>query len=92
VDGLLLSWRIEKAFMVFLHPETLARENSASNADLNQQLQNLQGPALAPADIAQPLFLLQAQVAAVLDQAALQIRREREASQPRTSLRVLLPS
>jgi len=36
--------------------------------------------------------LLQAQVAAVLDQAALQIRREREASQPRTPLRVLLPS
>ena len=78
--------------MVFLHPETLARENSASNADLNQQLQNLQGPVLGTADIAQPLFLLQAQVAAVLDQAALQIRREREASQPRTSLRVLLPS
>jgi len=28
--------------MVFLHPATLARENAASNADLNQQLQNLQ--------------------------------------------------
>jgi hypothetical protein len=78
--------------MVFLHPETLARENSVSNADLNQQLQNLQGPVLGPADIAQPLFLLQAQVAAVLDQAVLQIRREREDSQPRPSLRVLLPS
>jgi hypothetical protein len=44
--------------MVFLHPETLARENSVSNADLNQQLQNLQGPVLGPADIAQPLPLL----------------------------------
>jgi len=28
--------------MVFLHPATLARENAASNADLNQKLQNLQ--------------------------------------------------
>jgi len=28
--------------MMFLHPATLARENAASNADLNQQLQNLQ--------------------------------------------------
>ena len=43
-----------------------------------------------PADIAQPLPLLKAQVAAVLDQAALQITREREASQPRTPL-LLLP-
>jgi hypothetical protein len=45
---------------------------------------------LGPADIAQPLPLLKAQVAAVLDQAALQISREREASQPRTPL-LLLP-
>ncbi len=30
----------------------------ASNADLNQQLQKLQGPVLGPADIAQPLPLL----------------------------------
>jgi hypothetical protein len=58
VDGLLLSWRIEKAFMVFLHPATLARENAASNADLNQQLQKLQGPVLGPADNAKPLSLL----------------------------------
>jgi hypothetical protein len=63
---------------------------AASNADLNQQLQKLQGPVLGPADIAQPLPLLKAQVAAVLDQAALQISREREASQPRTPL-LLLP-
>jgi hypothetical protein len=32
---LLLSWRIEKAFMVFLYPATLARENSAGDADLH---------------------------------------------------------
>jgi len=63
---------------------------AASNADLNQQLQKLQGPVLGPADIAQPLPLLKAQVTAVLDQAALQISREREASQPRTPL-LLLP-
>jgi len=59
---------------------------AASNADLNQQLQKFQGPVLGPADIAQPLTLLKAQVAAVLDQAALQISREREASQPRMPL------
>lgn len=64
--------------------------SAASNADLNQQLQKLQGPVLGPADIAQPLPLLKAQVAAVLDQAALQIQRERQASQPRTPL-LLLP-
>ena len=63
---------------------------AASNADLNLQLQKLSGPVLGPADIAQPLPLLKAQVGAVLDQAALQISREREASQPRTPL-LLLP-
>jgi len=63
---------------------------AASNADLNQQLQTLQGPVLGPADIAQPLPLLKAQVGAVLDQAALQISREREAIKPRTPL-LLLP-
>jgi hypothetical protein len=62
---------------------------AASNADLNLQLQKLSGPVLGPADIAQPLPLLKAQVAAVLDQAALQISREREASQPRTRLQLL---
>ena len=64
--------------------------SAASNADLNQQLQKLSGPVLGPADIAQPLPLLKAQVAAVLDQAALQISRQREASQSRTPL-LLLP-
>jgi len=63
--------------------------SAASNADLNQQLQKLEGPVLGPADIAQPLPLLKAQVGAVLDQAALQISREREASQPRTRLQLL---
>ena len=67
----------------------LAVATAASNADLNQQLQKLSGPVLGPADIAQPLPLLKAQVGAVLDQAALQISREREASQPRTRLQLL---
>jgi hypothetical protein len=49
---------------------------ATSNADLNQQLQKLQGPVLGPADIAQPLPLLKAQVGAVLDQG-------RSADQPR---------
>ena len=62
---------------------------AASKADLNQQLQQLEGPLLGPADIAQPLPLLKAQVGAVLDQAGLQISREREASQPRTPLQLL---
>jgi hypothetical protein len=44
--------------MTFLHSATLARENAAGNADLNQQLQKLQGPVLGPADIAKPLSLL----------------------------------
>ena len=62
---------------------------AASNADLNQQLQTLRGPVLGPADIAQPLPLLKAQVGVALDQAALQISRERLASQPRTPLLLL---
>ena len=56
--------------------------SASSNEEINQRLQRLQGPVLGPADIAQPLPLLKAQVAAVLDQAALQIARERQASPP----------
>lgn len=63
---------------------------ATSNADLNQQLQRLSGPVLGPADIAQPLPLLKAQVGAVLDQAALQISRERNSNRPSTPL-MLLP-
>jgi len=65
--------------------------SASTNADLNRRLQQLQGPVLGPAaaDIAQPLPLLKAQVGAVLDQAALQIQRERTASQPSTPLRLL---
>lgn len=55
---------------------------ATSSADLNRRLQELNGPVLGPADAAQPLPLLKAQVDAVLDQAALQIRRERQSNPP----------
>ena len=60
-----------------------------SNEEINQRLQRLQGPVLGPADIAQPLTLLKAQVAAVLDQAQLQIARERQATPPTDPWRLL---
>jgi len=63
--------------------------SASSNEEINQRLQRLQGPVLGPADIAQPLPLLKAQVAAVLDQAALQIARERQASPPADPWRLL---
>jgi hypothetical protein len=63
---------------------------AASNAELNQQLQALQGPVLGPADLAQPLPLLRAQVRAVLEQAEQQIERERQQAAP-ASPWLLLP-
>jgi hypothetical protein len=62
---------------------------ATSDEEINQRLQRLQGPVLGPADIAQPLPLLTAQVAAVFDQAALQIARERQASPPANPWRLL---
>jgi hypothetical protein len=64
--------------------------DTSSIADLSQRLQKLSGPVLGPADIAQPLPLLKAQLGAELDHAAQQISRQRESSQPRTPL-LLLP-
>jgi hypothetical protein len=63
--------------------------SATNNEEINQRLQRLQGPVLGPADIAQPLPLLKAQVAAVLDQAALQIARERQTSPPSNPWRLL---
>jgi len=63
--------------------------SAASNEEINQRLQRLQGPVLGPADLAQPLPLLKAQVAAVLDQAQLQIARERQATPPTDPWRLL---
>ena len=64
--------------------------SAGSNAELNQALQNLQGPVLGPADLAQPLPMLKAQVGAVLDQAEQQIARERRQAPP-PSRWLLLP-
>jgi len=55
-----------------------------SNAELNSELQKLQGPVLGPADLANPLPLLKQQVNAVFDQAQLQINRDRAALPPST--------
>jgi len=63
--------------------------SATTNADLNERIQALQGPVLGPADIAQPLPLLKAQVGAVLDQGDQQLRRDREASQPTSPLQLL---
>ncbi|MCX5949592.1 MAG: HpsJ family protein [Cyanobacteria bacterium] len=63
--------------------------SATSNEEINQRLQRLQGPVLGPADIAQPLPLLKAQVGAVLDQAAMQIARERQATPPTNPWRLL---
>ena len=56
--------------------------SAGSPADLNQQLRSLQGPVLGPADLAQPLPLLKAQVGAVLNQAEQQIAQQRQQSPP----------
>jgi hypothetical protein len=63
--------------------------SAASNTELNQQLQTLQGPVLGPADLAQPLPLLKAQVRAVLQQAEQQIVRERQQAAPTSPWRLL---
>ncbi len=60
-----------------------------SSDDLNRRLQRLDGPVLGPADIAQPLPLLKAQVGAVLDQAQLQIAQERQAVPPANPYRLV---
>ena len=63
--------------------------SATNNEEINQRLQRLQGPVLGPADLAQPLPLLKAQVGAVLDQAQLQIARERQATPPTNPWRLL---
>jgi len=59
-----------------------AVSTAASNAALKQQLQRLDGPALGPAEMAQPPPLLKAQVGVVLDQAEAQISSERVTVSP----------
>ncbi len=63
--------------------------SATSNTELNRELQTLQGPVLGPADLAQPLPLLKAQVRAVLQQAEQQIERERQQAAPTSPWRFL---
>lgn len=65
-------------------------DSATSSEQLNIRLQEVNGPVLGPADRSQPLPLLKAQVGAVLDQAAIQIRKEREAN-PVVGRLALLP-
>jgi hypothetical protein len=62
---------------------------ATSNADLNASLLRLNGPVLGPADLANPLPLLKAQVNAVFDQAQAQINRDRAALPPVTATTAL---
>jgi hypothetical protein len=67
----------------------LAVASASGNDSLNSRLQDLNGPVLSPSDLAQPLPRLKAQVSVVLDQAALQIRRERDSNPSHPSLALL---
>jgi hypothetical protein len=62
---------------------------ATSNAELNASLLRLNGPVLGPADLANPLPLLKAQVNAVFDQAQAQINRDRAALPPVTAATAL---
>ena len=62
---------------------------ATSNAERNAGLLRLNGPVLAPADLANPLPLLKAQVNAVFDQAQAQINRDRAALPPVTAATAL---
>jgi hypothetical protein len=62
---------------------------ASSNAELNASLLRLNGPVLGPADLANPLPLLKAQVNAVFDQAQAQINRDRSALRPATAIAAL---
>lgn len=66
------------------------RQQSAVGSELNATLIKLRGPVLGPADLANPLPLLKAQVNAVFDQAQAQINRDRNALPP-TSAATALP-
>lgn len=66
-----------------------ATDRAGSNAELNSELQKLQGPVLSPADLANPLPLLKAQVNAVFAQAQIQIKRDRAALPPATPIAAL---
>ena len=62
---------------------------ASSNAELNASLLKLNGPVLGPANLANPLPLLKAQVNAVFDQAQIQINRDRNALPPSSATTAL---
>lgn len=62
---------------------------STDNTQMNTRLRELNGPVLGPSDLVQPLPLLRAQVSAALDQADLQILRERQANPLRPKIALL---
>lgn len=66
-----------------------AVNTATTTSEVNDRLRDLNGPVLGPADLMQTLPLLKAQVNAVLDQGALQIRRQRQANPPRSKLELL---
>jgi hypothetical protein len=66
-----------------------AAASATSNANLNASLQKLHGQVLGPADLAQPLPLLKAQVNAVFEQAQIQINRDRAALPPASATAAL---
>ena len=66
-----------------------ATASATSNAELNASLIKLSGPVLGPADLANPLPLLKAQVNAVFDQAQAQINRDRNALPPSSATAAL---
>ena len=66
-----------------------ATASATSNAELNASLIKLNGPVLGPADLANPLPLLKAQVNAVFDQAQIQINRDRNALPPSSATTAL---
>lgn len=68
----------------------LAVREARSGDDLGERLRQLQGPLLAPSDQSTSLPLLKAQVGAVLDQAQIQIARQR-AALPAAPTAALLP-
>ncbi len=66
-----------------------ATTKAASASELNTNLQRLKGPVLGPADLAQPLPVLKAQVNAVFEQAQAQINRDRTALPPNATTTAL---
>ena len=66
-----------------------ATASATSNAQLNAILQKLGAAVLSPADLGQPLLLVKMQLNAALDQAQIQINRDRAAMPPAPAIAAL---